>query len=147
MIRAQVRTVVNRPVEQVFGYLADFGHLPRHDPWVRKVERTSAGPTGVGSTWRHERVQGRRVIEAPIEIVEYEPNQLLTIKSGSPGFDVRASQTFRPIGADSVEVVEDLEMRLSGFIRLFTPLIRRQVPKQAAEAHRRFKEVLEGVES
>jgi uncharacterized membrane protein len=37
MIRAQVKTVVNRPVGQVFAYLADFCHLPHHDRWVRSV--------------------------------------------------------------------------------------------------------------
>jgi hypothetical protein len=40
-------------------------------------------------------------------------------------------------------VTEDLEMRLSGSVRLFEPLIRRQVPKQTAEVHSRFKEILE----
>jgi hypothetical protein len=46
---------------------------------------TSAASTGAEATWLHERVQGRRTIEAPIEVVEYEPNARLTIKSGSKG--------------------------------------------------------------
>jgi uncharacterized membrane protein len=143
VIRAQVKTVVARPIDVVFSYLADFTHLPEHDPWVKRVKLTSPSSTGVGATWLHERVQGRRTIEAPIEVVEYEPNARLTIKSGSKGFDVRAAQTFRSIGDDSTEVTEDLEMRLSGIVRLFEPLIRRQVPRQAAEVHSRFKEILE----
>jgi uncharacterized membrane protein len=143
VIRAQVKTVVARPVDVVFAYLADFSHLPEHDPWVKRVKLTSQVSTKVGATWLHERVQGRRTIEAPIEVVEYEPNSRLTIKSGSKGFDVRAAQTFRAIDEDKTEVTEDLEMRLSGIVRLFEPLIRRQVPKQANEVHRRFKEILE----
>jgi hypothetical protein len=46
-------------------------------------------------------------------------------------------------GEDATEVIEDLKMRLSGIVRLFEPLIRRQVPKQTSEVHRRFKEILE----
>jgi hypothetical protein len=41
------------------------------------------------------------------------------------------------------EVVEVLEMRLRGLVRLFEPIIRRQVPKQGVEVHRRFKQILE----
>jgi uncharacterized membrane protein len=143
VIRAQVKTVVARPIDVVFSYLADFSHLPEHDPWVKRVELISPSSSGVGATWLHERVQGRRTIEAPIEVVEYEPNSLLTIKSGSKGFDVRAAQTFRAVGDDATEVTEDLEMRLSGVVRLIEPLIRRHAPKQASEVHRRFKEILE----
>jgi uncharacterized membrane protein len=143
VIRVQVKTVVARPIDVVFSYLADFSHLPEHDPWVNRVELTSPASTGVGATWVHERTQGRRTIEAPIEVVAYEPNSRLTIKSGSKGFDVRAAQTFRAVGDNATEVTEDLEMRLFGVVRLFEPLIRRQVPKQTGEVHRRFKEILE----
>jgi uncharacterized membrane protein len=143
VIRAQVMTVVARPIGVVYTYLADFSHLPEHDPWVKRVELTSSQPTGIGATWLTERVQGKRTIEAPIEVVEYEPSSRLTIHSWSKGFDVRAAQTFRSVGEDATEVTEDLEMRLSGIVRLFEPLIRRQVPKQASEVHRRFKEILE----
>jgi hypothetical protein len=56
---------------------------------------------------------------------------------------VRVTQTFTALGEDSTEVVEVLEMRLSGLVRLFEPIIRRQAPKQAAAVHQRFKEILE----
>jgi uncharacterized membrane protein len=143
MIRARVKTVVARPVDVVFSYLADFSHLPEHDPWVKRVELTSRASSGVGATWRHERVQGRRTIEAPIKVIEYEPNSRLTIKSMSRGIDVRAAQTFRSVGDDATEVIEDLEVELDGIVRMFGPLIRRQLQRQVIEVHRRFKEILE----
>jgi hypothetical protein len=34
-------------------------------------------------------------------------------------------------------------MRLTGIVRLFEPMIRRQVPKQAADVHGRLKRILE----
>jgi uncharacterized membrane protein len=63
VIKLRVTTVVNRPLEVVFAYLADFMNLPEYEPWVEKVEATSAGPIGVGSTWHHVRRQGRRRLE------------------------------------------------------------------------------------
>jgi uncharacterized membrane protein len=143
MIRTQIRTIVSRPLADVFAYVADFSTLPQYDPYVLSVERTSAARVGVGSTWRHTRKQGRQTIESPIEVVEYEPNHRLAIVSGSKGFAVRSTQTFASLGDGSTELVEVLEMRLSGVVRLFEPVIRRQVPRQGEEVHRRLKEVLE----
>ena len=144
MIRAELATVVDRPVHEVFSYVVDFSNLPRYDRWVEAAEKTSAGPTGVGSTWKHRRVQGRRRFEAPIELVEYEPDRRFVMVTGSNGFDVRSTMTFEARGDTATTMVEVLEMRLSGFVRLFEPMIRRQVPKQGAEVHQRLKEALEG---
>ena len=114
MIRTTIRTVVSRPLAGVFAYLADFGNLADYEPWVTSIEATSVGPVRAGSSWRHTRVRGRRRIDAPIELVEYEPSRLLAIISGAKGFAVRSTQSFRAVGEDSTEVVEVLEMRLGG---------------------------------
>jgi hypothetical protein len=67
----------------VFAYLSDFMNLPEYEPSVEHVRPTSTGPIGVGSTWTHIRRQGRRRLEAPIELVEWEPNRRLAIRSGA----------------------------------------------------------------
>jgi uncharacterized membrane protein len=143
MIRAELATVVYRPVHDVFSYVVDFSNLPKYDRWVEEAEKTSEGPIAVGSTWRHRRVQGRRRFEAPIKLAVYEPDRRFVMVSGSNGFDVRSTMTFETQGDNATRMVEVLEMRLSGFVRLFEPMIRRQVPKQGAEVHQRLKETLE----
>jgi uncharacterized membrane protein len=142
MIKVRVTSVVNRPLEVVFAYLSDFTNLPEYEPWVEKVEPTSAGPIGVGSTWIHVRRQGRRRLEAPIELVEWEPNRRLAIRSGAGAFSVFATQDFEKAG-DATRVRETLEMQVSGLLRVMEPLMRGQVRRQGEEVHRRFKEVLE----
>jgi uncharacterized membrane protein len=69
VIEAELATVIERPVHDVFAYVVDFTNLPAYDRWVESVSRTSDGPIGVGSTWTHRRVQGRRRFDAPIELV------------------------------------------------------------------------------
>lgn len=142
MIRREVETFVDRPIEEVFAYLADFNNIPRHDPWVEEIERTSSGPVGVGATWRSVRRMGRRHIEAPIELVEYEPNRRLAIVSESGPISVKAAQTFEPSGTGTL-VREVVTMSISGPLRIMQPVIGRSVRKQAEETHRRFKEILE----
>ncbi len=143
MIRAEFTTIVSRPLDEVFAYLADFSNLPQYDRWVSSIEATSEGPTRVGSTWRHRRVQGGRAFDATIQIVEYDRNRRLAIVSGSNGLDVRSTHSFGADGDSSTMVREVLEMHLSGMARLLEPIIRQQVPKQGAEVHARFKEILE----
>ena len=82
-------------------------------------------------------------LEAPLEVTEYNPHWRLAIWSGSKGFDVTAEQDFRSLDDGSTELVEVVTMKISGFVRFFEPLIRRQVPKQAAAVHAKIKGLLE----
>ncbi|MGY0231559.1 SRPBCC family protein, partial [Longispora urticae] len=56
-----VRTfLVDRPVDVVVAYLADFSHAPQWDPGTVRCTPTSAGPVQVGSTWTNvSKVLGR----------------------------------------------------------------------------------------
>jgi uncharacterized membrane protein len=143
MIHMEMTTIIERPLTDVFAFVADFATLPRYDRWVESVEKTSSGPIGVDTTWTHQRVQGRRRITAPIRLVEYQPSERLAMVSGSAGFDVRSMMVFRSLGDARTEFTETLEMRLSGFPRLLEPFIRRQVGPQSQEVHVRLKQILE----
>ncbi|WP_354637590.1 SRPBCC family protein [Kitasatospora camelliae] len=43
---------VDRPVEEVFAYLADGRHDPEFSPRVQEIRRTPDGPTAVGTLFR-----------------------------------------------------------------------------------------------
>jgi uncharacterized membrane protein len=142
MIRSELVTIVNRPIEVVFDYLADFSQLPAYEPAVESVQRTSNGPIAVGSTWTHARRMGRRRVVAPIVLIEYQRPDVLAITSDSGPVKVRARQVFETV-ADGTRVTEVLEMKVSGPARLFEPLIRRQAEHAGRAAHAGFKAILE----
>lgn len=143
MIRFEGSATVQRPLHEVFAYVSDFRTLPQYDRYVESAEQISPGPVGMGTIWTHRRVQGRSRFDAPIRMVDFDPDRRFVMESGSNGFAVRSTMTFEPAGEGATRLNEVLEMRLSGFTRLFEPIIARQVPKQGAEVHRRLKEVLE----
>jgi hypothetical protein len=90
MIRAHVKTVVG-PINVVFSSsLTSLTYPVTTGGLAGRVDPT--GVHWVGTTWLHERVQGRRATDALIEVVEYQPNPRLTIKSASKGFDKRVAQ-------------------------------------------------------
>jgi uncharacterized protein YndB with AHSA1/START domain len=43
---------IERPVEDVFAYLADFENIPAWNYAIAKTEKTSDGPVGIGTTYR-----------------------------------------------------------------------------------------------
>jgi uncharacterized protein YndB with AHSA1/START domain len=70
---------IRRPPAEVFAYLATFENIPRWNYAIAATRRTSAGPIGVGATYRQHRTVPRPADES-FEVVEFEPNRRLAIQ-------------------------------------------------------------------
>jgi uncharacterized membrane protein len=68
--------IIERPVEEVFGFVLDLTNIPSTDPSVRSVEKTSEGPIEAGSTFlmRQEAPPVGKVREATVRYTAVEPN-------------------------------------------------------------------------
>jgi uncharacterized membrane protein len=83
MIRLEKSVVINRPLGEVFEYVANFEDYPQWATEVVEAKKTSEGPLGVGTTYTHfVQVLGQR-IESGYEVTEYEPNRKVSMKSTS----------------------------------------------------------------
>jgi len=72
---------INAPADKVFSYLADF---PRHSEWAQhqlKVEQTSQGLVGQGTTFKSVGHQFGRDNEDTVTITEFVPNQKIAYES------------------------------------------------------------------
>jgi uncharacterized membrane protein len=131
---------VNRPAEEVFAYLADVRNLPEWQDEV--VETRPQGEAGVGARFVEVRSFLGKRLESTIEIVEYEPSRLFTIRviEGPIPFEVR--HTLEPDGAGTrVAVVGEGEP--GGFFKLAEGLVTRKVQKAAEKDFAKLKQVLE----
>jgi carbon monoxide dehydrogenase subunit G len=129
MIEQQIAITLEQPPERAFDFFVDFPNEPAWNPECLKVEKTSDGPTGVGTTYTGKM---RRVGQIKTEIVALDrPNSFTTVERsrGAEGtFDFR----FTPHrGGTRVEVTMRLQPR--GPMRLLEPLMRRMVPKMLAD--------------
>jgi carbon monoxide dehydrogenase subunit G len=129
MIEQQLAVTLEQPPERAFDFFVDFPNEPAWNPECLKVEKTSNGPIGVGTTYTGKM---RRVGQIKTEIVALDrPNAFSTIERsrGAEGtFDFR----FTPQdGGTRVEVTIRLQPR--GPMRLLEPLMRRMVPKMLAD--------------
>jgi carbon monoxide dehydrogenase subunit G len=95
MIEFTNQVVVERPLDEVFGFVSDFENVPKWNYYVLDVSKTSGGPIGVETTFH----QVRKTDEQDFRIVEYQPNRQVTVQTispSSPEFEMRF--TFEPEG-------------------------------------------------
>lgn len=142
MESVELSFVINRPVEQVFAYLAN---LENDAEWRREwveARQTSDGPPGVGATFRLDgELLGRR-IPTVYEVIEYEPNRTAAWKAVSGPLPL----TFRRIfeGVDGrTQVTNRYEVELSGFLKLVKPLVINMGKRQLQGDIPRLKELME----
>jgi Polyketide cyclase / dehydrase and lipid transport len=94
MTRITGRTVFDRPVEDLFDFLADPRNEPRYNPVVIAAEKTTPGPIGVGTRFVQRARSFGRVGDVEIEVVSYARPDHLGFAIKSAGMDVRGEQTF-----------------------------------------------------
>ncbi len=78
---AEKQITISAPAEKVFGYLADF---PRHSEWAQhrlKVEQTSPGAVGRGTTFKSVGHQMGRDSEDSVTVTEFVPNQKIAFEA------------------------------------------------------------------
>ena len=81
MIHIKGDIVIDRPVEDVFDYVADECNEPRYNAQMRLAEKISDGPIGVGTQYRAEVVSGGRPVSMVIEFTAYERPRRLASKT------------------------------------------------------------------
>ena len=72
MARIAGELLINRPVDEVFDFVADEQNEPRYNPRIRRAEKLSPGPIGRGTRFRAEAVTLGRTVGMTIDYTAYE---------------------------------------------------------------------------
>ena len=81
---------INRPVTEVFDFVADERNEPRYNPGIRRAEKLSPGPIGRGTRFLAEAATGRRTSGITIEYTAFErPGRL--VLGAAPAWAVPAA--------------------------------------------------------
>lgn len=132
MAHESATATVNKPIAEVFAYLADGMNEPAWRPGVTDVSHVPDTGTGVGATFKQKmKGPGGRPIPGDYQITRYEPPTRLD-------FEVIAGPA-RPVGRfdlhetepGTTEVTFTLDLTPHGVMRLMTPMINKQVRAEA----------------
>ena len=83
MTRVEREIVVNRPVQAVFDFFADGRNEPSWNTDALRMEKTSGGSLGIGTTFEGEgRMMGRRSSVAPAHSSSQRPGSTQAVSIG-----------------------------------------------------------------
>ena len=141
MIQNEVTMHINRPLEQVFNFLADTKNLRSWQSNLVENEQLTEGPLRVGSRFREVRRTGPRNSEIQAEMTAFEPNKRFATKTLTKP-QVTVSYTFDNENGGT-RITYKFIMITSGFMRLIEPLIAGPMKKDSDSDFEKLKHMLE----
>jgi uncharacterized membrane protein len=71
--RFEATVVIDRPIEEVFAFLADGENDPKFSPRVLEIAKTSDGPPGVGTVYASTVKDAGMKTKREFKLTEFEP--------------------------------------------------------------------------
>jgi uncharacterized membrane protein len=142
-MRVEESIEIDRPVEEVFAYVAKPENLPEWSNLAVEVKDVS-GPFGEGDTFTTVgKFLGRR-LETTYERISIEPNRRYTDRAaGGPVPDQAWTYTFEELPAGATRLTRAVEGEPGGFFKLADPLIERVLKRQVRTDLETLKDLLE----
>jgi len=137
----QGEIVINKPIEEVFDFVADERNEPKYNPQMTLAEMVTPGPIGVGSKF-HCVMTGARAADMTIECTEFDRPHRLGSTTQISNMEINGSLLFEPQGQSTkMKWLWNIEPR--GFIRLLGPIVRRMGERQEWANWTGLKKVME----
>jgi uncharacterized protein YndB with AHSA1/START domain len=114
--------VINRPVEQVFDFVADERNEPRFNPKMLTVEKVTPGPVGKGTRFRTQVKARQRIAEMSVEFTACDRPRRLTSVSKLSNMEIEGTLTFDPVPEGTL-LRWSWDLAPRGILRLATPVI------------------------
>jgi uncharacterized protein YndB with AHSA1/START domain len=142
-MRVEESVEINRPVEEVFSYVANPENLPEWSGLVLEVHKETQGQPEEGDRFTTvAKFLGRR-FETPFERRAYEPNRRYTDRAaGGPIPDQDWTYTFEEVSGGT-RITRAAEGEPGGFFRLAGPLLERAGRRQVRADLGNLKDLLE----
>jgi uncharacterized protein YndB with AHSA1/START domain len=139
------RTVtIERPLEEVFEYVA----TPENDPtWIPsslKHQRTSPAPMRVGMTTQEDQKFFGRTSRDTWEVTEYEPPTVVAYRGTSGQLPIFIRLRFEPVDGGT-RMTHAIDMELRGiYYKALAPMMPWAIQWGLGSVHRTLKGLLEG---
>lgn len=137
-------TAIDRPIGEVFAFLADGTNDPQFSPRVQSIEKTTDGPAGVGTVYESTVKDAGMKTKREFELTEFqEPNRIRWTERSKNMITVPDG------GYDLESVGEGTKLTISntfeghGFGKLILPLALSGARKDADAFANRIKQAVE----
>ncbi|MGD2042706.1 MAG: SRPBCC family protein [Acidimicrobiia bacterium] len=127
---------IDLPLEEVFGYVADFANTEQWDPGIKSARQIGGGQVGVGTKYNVVSEFGSSEIPMVYEIVEYEPHSQVVLTGEGDTIGAVDTILFEETeGGTRVDYTADLTFKnwMKYLDPLLAPVMRRMVGKKALD--------------
>jgi uncharacterized protein YndB with AHSA1/START domain len=121
---------IDRPVAEVFAFLAEFENLPRWNYAISETRKISIGPVDVGARYEQTRTIPTRSVET-FEVTAFEPDRTLSIRGTFGPFPGRFTYELEPMGT-LTRLVNTVDLEPSGLVSIVAPLMTSRVEAAVA---------------
>ena len=142
MATFNVTTFINRPPQEVFGFMTDPANSAKWQGGTESAEWSSEGPAGVGSTIHSVgRLLGRD-LDVEAEITQWDPPDSYSLKFESGPMNVEATNKLESKDGGTL-LIQDFKGEVGGFFKIAEGLAIKQVQKQVETDGNALKMLLE----
>jgi uncharacterized membrane protein len=139
----ELSTVINRPIEEVFGVLTNLENdVEWRREWV-EAKNTSDGSLAVGATFRLTGEMLGRQIPTVYEVIEYEPCRTAAWKAVSGPFPLAFRRTFERVEGGTRVTIRYETSEVRGFSKLVLSVLAGSAKRQHEGDLRKVKERME----
>ncbi len=144
--KIELTVVINRPVAEVFSFIAKADNMPRWAKYIADAAQTSEGAVDVGTTcYVVSKMMGMQM-KQDFAVTECIPDRVYAAKSTSGPVPMESRYVLEEASGGTglhVSVTTDL----SGVMKMAGPLVTRRLRKQMREDHENLKRYLESGEA
>ncbi|MGD8633358.1 MAG: SRPBCC family protein [Anaerolineales bacterium] len=138
MIEFENEVTINKPVDEVYPFVADLENIPLWNYFVMEVTKQTNGAIAVGTEYH----QVRKTDSQDLTIKELVPNRKLTVETIPPS-KPSLTRTILFSGDDERTQISDQWKLDTGSIGLLERIAARRVKRAVSENLGKLKEVLE----
>lgn len=143
MINLDLGVLIDRPMKDVFAFVANPNNMSKWNAAVVSLEQLTPGAVGVGTKFKSVgEMMGRR-IEGEMQITSYEPDTKCGFQVKAGPMQVNLTMAFRTVGTGT-KVSLNAQGNPGGIFKLAEGVMAGQVKSMMEGNLARLKTVLEG---
>lgn len=142
MINLDLSTLIDRPVKDVFAFVADPNNMSKWNAAVVSLEQVTPGSVGVGTKFKSVgEMMGRR-IEGEMQVTAYDPDNQCGFQVKAGPMQVNLTLAFKTVGTGT-KVSLNAQGNPGGIFKLAEGVMAGQVKSMMEGNLLRLKSVLE----
>ncbi|HLB63201.1 MAG TPA: SRPBCC family protein [Anaerolineales bacterium] len=143
MIKVEASVLISRPVEEVFAFSNNPANSTKWQEGLVESRITSQGPIGVGTQITDVRKFLGRDLDSKLEVIAYQPNKSITLKTVSGPIHFQITQTYE-VAEGGAKMTTIGEGEPGGLFKLAEGAVKKQFENQIQGDLARLKKVMEG---